>query len=295
MGVIDDLRRGIEYPHLFIRELNKYYYTKMGYWDYNVNGFSVTDAEWDNLIVLDACRYDVFQEVDLRGETEARISRAGETPEFIKANFTGKQLHDTIVVTGNGWYLNLQEKYDYEFFDIYFPGNVRESEKQRKITERAIEYANKYPNKRLLVHYIPPHHPYIGETASEHFPPFEEQSSDFFSRFRHDEWGISDSQLKKAYHENLQRAIPFVDELLETLGGRSVVTADHGEFLGERTWPIPIKEYGHFSGLYQDELVKVPWHIHDNGERRTIQSDDPNEYSYDEEDIEQRLKELGYR
>lgn len=39
-----------------------------------------------------------------------------------------------------------------------------------------------------------------------------------------------------------------------------------GELLGDRCRPIPVTEYGHYHGLYMDELVKVPWHVHRTGD-----------------------------
>ncbi|WP_227374919.1 hypothetical protein [Haladaptatus halobius] len=37
-----------------------------------------------------------------------------------------------------------------------------------------------------------------------------------------------------------------------------VVSADHGEFLGERLFPTPVQIYGHSDGVYMEEFVKVP-------------------------------------
>lgn len=154
--------------------------------------------------------------------------------------------------------------------------------------------AKDYPNKRLITHFIPPHHPYIGTTSKKHFPVIEDQSIDFFIKFRYGEWGLTDDQLKQAYRENLDRIMPQVEGLLEALNGRTVVSADHGEMLGEQTWPLPISDYGHTPGLYVRPLVKVPWHVHD-GTRRTIRPGEPEATDYDEEKIEKTLRELGYR
>lgn len=110
--------------------------------------------------------------------------------------------------------------------------------------------------------------------------------------------GISDGRLYRAYRENLEAVLPAVERLLSELDGRTVVTADHGQLFGERLFSIPIRKYGHPPGLYPEELVKVPWHVFDEGPRREIVSEErPGKSSRDTEDEElarERLRDLGY-
>jgi hypothetical protein len=294
--MLKKIRRGIRYPHLITRKANQLYHTKLGFYDCNPKGVSVVDEEWDNLIIFDACRYDLFVEhADLPGETTQKISKGSSTYEFIAGNFRNRNLRDTIVLTGNSWYSRLDNRYDLGFFKIYHPGSdVPLSEKPRMIAKRAKEVAKTYPHKRLIIHFIPPHHPYVGPTAAEYFPDIEDQSIDFFIKFRYGEWGLSDDLLERAYLENLDRIIPLAADLIKDLNGRTVVTSDHGEMLGDQTGPIPVIDYGHTAGLYVSPLVEVPWHVYD-APRRTIQPGEPEEHTYDEEMIEETLKELGYR
>lgn len=88
-----------------------------------------------------------------------------------------------------------------------------------------------------------------------------------------------------------------VESLLNDLLGKTVVTADHGELLGDRERPIPVTLYRHPEGVYVDSLVKVPWHVYQNGERRDIVAEQPTETTddFDIEQIEQNLRDLGYR
>src|SRR5208282_1385184 len=52
-------------------------------------GVYVYDESWDNLIILDACRYDTFRELNqIRGLLEYRISRGSSSEEFLLENFT---------------------------------------------------------------------------------------------------------------------------------------------------------------------------------------------------------------
>ena len=44
--------------------------------------------DWDNLIVLDACRYDMFKEINtIKGNLERGISRGSATSQFLIENF----------------------------------------------------------------------------------------------------------------------------------------------------------------------------------------------------------------
>lgn len=63
---------------------------------------SIWDLEWNNLVILDACRYDVYQEII--GDTEYRITKAGSTPFFIRRNYSEGNCSDIVCVTGNPHY-----------------------------------------------------------------------------------------------------------------------------------------------------------------------------------------------
>lgn len=62
-------------------------------------------ADWDTLVILDACRYDMFEEInETEGELEHRYSRGSCTPDFIRENFPEGEFHDTVYVTANPMY-----------------------------------------------------------------------------------------------------------------------------------------------------------------------------------------------
>lgn len=63
-----------------------------------------------------------------------------------------------------------------------------------------------------------------------------------------------DARLRKAYTENLKIVLKYVSDLVEELPGDNiVVTADHGERLGENN------HYSHASGVDDPLLLEVPW------------------------------------
>ncbi|MFB6295104.1 MAG: hypothetical protein ABEI97_05055, partial [Candidatus Nanohaloarchaea archaeon] len=65
------------------------------------DGIYVTAEEWDMLIVLDACRYDTFKELNtIPGELKKVKSRATSTPQWLERNFSGDQ-NDIVYAAGN--------------------------------------------------------------------------------------------------------------------------------------------------------------------------------------------------
>jgi hypothetical protein len=106
---------------------------------------------------------------------------------------------------------------------------------------------------------------------------------------------VTREQMWEAYLDNLHLVLEEVRTLFEELTGKIVVSSDHGELLGDREAPIPIRRYGHPRGIYVEELVKVPWLVYRNGPRPEIVAETPEQsVSYDEDEIDERLRDLGY-
>jgi hypothetical protein len=291
---LDELRQALSEPYHILRELNRLYHSRCWSRSCNVGGTNVFDEDWDTLIILDACRYDIFAErADLPGQLEHRYSRGAATPEFVRGNFENRQLHDVVYVTGNSWYLKLRDEIDAEVHAVYNPDHRT----PEPVTEQALDALADHPNKRLVVHYIPPHHPFVGPTADQHLPSYENQLDGLFERIKSGEIDVPGDVLRQAYTENLERVLPEVERLINTLDGRTVVTADHGELLGDRSSPIPMADYGHHEGLHVEELVKVPWHVSERGSRRETVADEPRENTAGPvtDDVDEQLRQLGYK
>lgn len=282
---------------LAAHHLNRAYYAARNRTDYHDDGIDVFAEDWDNLLILDACRYDSFAEQStLDGTLESRTSRASATREWVRANFGGRDLHDVVYVSANPNYRKVASDIDAEVHayvdvwqDDYLVGKENTVVPPETVTEHALDAADRYPNKRLLVHYVQPHYPFVGPTGREHFDPtatLKEVSRE------HD---VTGDLLDRAYRENVDLVLEEAERLLDHLQGKTVVTSDHGELLGERLAPIPLRAYGHPMGVYVDELVKVPWHVHVNGERKRIVAEAPvTEDDVDEHAVEEQLRNLGY-
>lgn len=301
MFSIKNILRSITNPRKIGREANKQFHTRFGQYQFNPNGTCIFEEDWDNLIILDACRYDYFAEqADLPGRMEHRESVGSATYHWVRGTFAGKTLHDTVYVGANTWFLKLRDEIDaeiYDFVDLQHGDYDVEwiNEELRvvtpgTVTNVALETVDKYPNKRHIIHYLQPHHPFIGSTGGEYF---DHESSSLLDVV--DESGAGDELLRQAYRENLEAVLPEVKRLLNSLSGRTVVTADHGEMLGDRHEYVPARDYGHHPGIFNNATVKVPWLIYESGERRHIVADTPTKQETDMDKIDKQLRDLGYK
>ena len=280
------------------REISRTYYSINNETSHNDSGVDVFSQDWDNLIILDACRYDTFaRHADqFAGTLEWRSSRGSQTREWVRANFSNRKLHDVVYVTANGNLAHIQEEIGSELHDHIgvwqdeYRGGKGNTIAYPKTVSKAAQDANeKYPNKRLLIHYVQPHYPFIGATGEKYFDPTSNLKD------IPKEYNLSSGLVPRAYEENLEVALEEVEKLLPGLTGKTVVSADHGELLGDRVFPTPIRDYGHPNGVYMEELVKVPWFVTEHDGRKKITEENPvKTHEYNDEAVEQQLRDLGY-
>ena len=287
------------------RRANRRYYEAVARKRVESRSTDVFAEEWDNLIILDACRFDAFKRYhDLPGTLQHRYSPGAMTREFLEANFAGRQLHDTVYVTANPMFYRHRDRLGTSFhatIDVWQDDGWDSEHRTvlpETMTRYATEAAERFRDKRIIVHYIQPHFPFVGaETRlDKRLPDPAAGETSFWDDITFSRADISDRLIRRSYVENLQVALPHVRELMEALSGLTVVTSDHGNMLGERSFPIPIKEYGHPPGIYSEELTKVPWLVFDDGPRRETTASDGGTHSEDSdaEVAERRLKQLGY-
>lgn len=307
MYTLSDLKKGISNPKLLKRELNRLYHTQGRTLPYNKRGVDIFSEDWDTLIILDACRYDIFSRtINMEGKLESRISRGSTSPEWITGNFQDKKLYDTVYVSANLWYSRLEEDINADVYDFIrtksdnIPKDLNPAAKDSMrrgmhpeiVTEMAIDAIQDHPDKRLIVHYMQPHQPYLGISGNRHFEP----DGKTIERFAVGQQPASTNILHKVYKENLELVLGYLPELIEEREDKTVISADHGEMLGDRHFPFPFRDYGHPGGIYCDALVKVPWFIIENDSRPDIISEEPKKRTYkgDRDEVEDHLRNLGY-
>jgi len=298
--------RGLQNPSFFGRELNRLFYRRLYRRPYNTDGIDVMAADWDTLLVLDACRYDLFAEhTDLPGSLERRVSRGSHTTEFLRGNVDGRTLEDTVYVTASPMLYRWRDTIDTSFHEVInvWQDDGWDDEHNTVLPETTTAYARRaaaeYPNKRLLVHYLQPHYPFIGADDAintREFGTSSEDDPDVWGQLMRGSLAADTEAIWAAYRQNLSLVEPHIEALLEEFDGRTVVAADHGNMIAERSSPVPIREWGHPPGIYTDELVEVPWLVHESGPRPEITSETGASASDAVTDavVEERLAQLGY-
>lgn len=287
-GLTTAVSKGYQYAKLDLLKMNiglRYELPDMLYRPFfereHGSGINVAERDWDNLIVLDSYRYDYFEEHSRFDGNLSRVLTQGNwSLEWVLSNFAGEDFSDTVCVSGNVFYERLEQD---TLFTLESLGRDPEV-----ITETAREMNEKYPNKKLIVHYMTPHAPHLGEIASG-FADADEEFADVFALYKKGE--IGEEKMKQSYVENIQIAESYADSLLGELEGKTVITADHGENLGEVQFGL--KRCGH--GHETEECRFVPWLELPYDERKTINSEEPIGFNYADQGVmNERLEALGY-
>ena len=257
-------------------------------------GTNIFDLEWDNLIILDACRYDFFkEEVEKRklpGKLGYIYSVGTCTLEFMLKTFSGpkEKYKDVVYISANPYasaYLKdkveVLPAWDYAW-DEYFGTALPDA-----VYEYVLDVLEKYRNKKVIVHFLQPHVPYLTQALNydkidanallgvkkEKIEKIDEQyRRHFFKLVSSPVYYYNDVETQiKGYKENLSIVMDYVEKLLLHLPGRTVITADHGDASGEKIFSfLPFRVYGHPWSIRIDALAKVPWMVVDEEDKEKL-------------------------
>jgi len=248
------------------------------------NGFYILKEEFDNLIILDACRFDLFESEiknwNIKGRLEYRISRGSDTLSFLLENFGDNKFNPIkkkiVYITANPFVNREFEGEFWKIIPVWLSGWDEElnTVPPKAVYKATIQAIRRYQGKKFIIHFIQPHCPFIkiGKLARidktfvrlrEAMLSGEAQKVDLGI------WGllqrgkVTEEEVLWGYKENLRAVMPYVEKLCKILPGRTVITADHGEAIGEKLHPIiPLRIYGHPCGnIRMESLIKVPWFI----------------------------------
>ena len=272
-------------------------------------GREVFEEEWDVLVILDACRYDLMKEVveeedyEFLKPVDSCYSAAGTSDEWMDKNFGEKHYEEarkTAMVTGNPYSdTNLDEE-DFEILEEaweYSYDKEKEAVLPRPITNSAVRIQREENPDKMVIHYMQPHYPFLNhDNLSEGF-----SLEGFGKEIRKSVWdellldNITREELWEAYKDNLKEVIEEVNILRKNMDAdKMVITADHGNAIG-----TPLSEekfiYGHVAGLNIEPLRKVPWietTATDTGEKLSKNKKEENKDK--EEVVKEALADLGY-
>jgi len=259
-------------------------------------GTNVYEKDWDVLVILDACRVDlmesVTQEYDFIDDVESVSSVGSMSKEWMAKTFTDEyadEVAETAYVTGNAFseqglsvknFDCLEEVWKYGWDDK--EGTVP----PREMTDAALRVWEKESPERMIIHYVQPHHPFLGIDRFEAVPFGADTKDTVVDALRKGK--IDRDEFWSAYRKNLCAVLEDVELLLSNLDAEKVVlTSDHGDALGE--WGI----YDHPVGCLHPSVRKVPWvetEAKDTGEYEPAPLTEEKETT----PVEDQLRALGY-
>jgi len=217
----------------------------------------IHNTGWDYLIILDACRYDYFQEVNwFSGELQPVWSEGSATDAWFPNTF--KKPVDAAMISAHPFFSPVNpKKLDLKVFNphIYVEEGVGEGIREdggemnlvypEYTTNKALDFI-KSEDKKAVIHYLQPHAPFLGE------PEILQPGRFIYDKVKRGV--LSLDFVKEAYKGNLIYVLKEAEKIIEKVSeSKVVITADHGELLGEYGF------YAHPHIVTCNELRKVPW------------------------------------
>jgi len=258
------------------------------------------DHDWDVMIILDACRADLFREFapehpvyESFDRVSSKYSCASTSREWFKKGFgSGVDVSDVHYVTQNPF---LSRKTDPDRFHDVEPLYEVESESESRrlapsvVTDVALNAYKSSNAGRFVVHYLPPHAPFL------HCEGKYDLGEKSWGGESHDVWfGLQINEFDKEevwkdYGQSLLTILDEVQRLSNHVSGDIVVTADHANGIGE------FGQYGHPGYVPVPAIKRVPWvemvgkgQEYDTQELQTIDVEEETE-----DQVQKRLESLG--
>lgn len=274
----------------------------------------VLDADWDLLVVLDACRADVFADVVGSGDYSFDVGTSATSPassstEWLEAVF-GRASDDALAevsyVTGNPYSsrtidtdrLGACEEVWRDAWD-----DERGTIPPRPLTDAAVRAGREHDTDRLVVHYMQPHFPTVfdgeedggggdGSDDGIALDDWGDEPMSVWEQLRFGRRSVDDVWVD--YERNLEAVLADVELLLANVDAETaVLTGDHGNAFGEH------HIYGHPAGVDLPALREVPWcetTASDTGAHDPeARGSDGEGASTDETTVDDRLESLGYK
>jgi hypothetical protein len=308
--------------HIQKRSLDPYRNASVWFNSRYTIGSNIFEQDWDLLIILDACRIDAIHsiksEYDFINRIDNFVSVGGQSAEWIAKTFDKKYIDiikNTAYITANphsksvlenrldsNWkssediHLNRLRKYgkwncvsssdlgEYERLWRYTDRTKWKYCPPRQVTDRGVALSRSNGFDRTILHYMPPHQPYIRQAMLEdrELKEYEKDPMGYVHR-------TGDKEIAyNAYLDMLRWVLDDVDLLLKNSDHQKVIiTADHGEAFGE------YGVYDHHAGSLHPKIRRVPWIVTSSTDSNSYTPEfDPN--NLEKQTAEDSLEALGY-
>jgi len=261
----------------------------------------IWERDWDLLVVLDTCRVDwmesVAPEYPYIDDVDSIWSVGSHSEEWLRNTFAegpDDELRNTAYVSAN----HFTERYVTpaevtvldELTDYLGPDSEFVVPPAHMVTDRAIDIARTESTDRLVVHYMQPHKPFFERNGDRYDVEIKKWSvgRDLYRNYFSGE--VSLEQLRDGFIDNLRYVLDEVSLLLDNVDAdTAVLTADHGQALGERFL------WDHRPGVRYPKVRQVPWVETTAMDRDTVEPQKYDSVSDTALSIEERLEHLGYK
>ena len=258
-----------EKPKGLIKYRNKALVFLSSLYKYLLPKHTIFQEDWKNMIILDACRYDFFKKtINIDGKLKKIFSVATHTKTFCLKTFTKEKYDDIVCISTNPY---VDREIGDKFHAIIPVWKTAWSAKYTTVLPKdvipfVLNATIKYPHKRLLIWFVQPHYPYL--YYKRYGSPFGiimgGRSKNFFKEFKLFSWAhLSQKELKRRYMKNLIIVLNTCKTLLNILHGKTIISSDHGESLGDFFPFTPIRIYGHYIEIQNPKMYIVPYFICD--------------------------------
>lgn len=236
--------------------------------------------KWDVLIILDAMRFDIFEELNtIPGKLRPVWSAGSWTIEWFTRTFP-EEKYDIWLVSPSPMLQRMARRDKMKFDKVSISRELRTAP-AHFVSQQALTHIG----ERMIIHYMQPHFPAIGETKLLRPLPFRnrarrragerpllndrlqelvqkgvinsEQADAVLKKVEAVEPTANEVERKetvvRAYRDNAKYVIGEVEKLIPLLKGNVIISADHGTRLGEGG------RFGHGGGRDDPILKTVPW------------------------------------
>jgi hypothetical protein len=226
-------------------------------------------------------------------------SVGGSSLEWVRHTFTDKyqtDMKETVYVTANPNSSHLDPDDFLRLEEVWRDGWSPEFKTilPETVTDRAIRLHRNLDPKRMIIHYMQPHTPFVPYPEVDASSVGPGKKGDYGKHITGLSTKYSRDELWQFHVDNLRFVLNSLDVLLSNIDGhRTVISADHGQALGENG------EWGHSYGSRVDSVRKVPWCITSATDSRSyIPQCDINSSEMTQTDNpsrEEKLRYLGYK
>lgn len=133
---------------------------------------NVIKEQWDYLIILDACRYDYFEQIYrkyIQGELAKKITAGTSTNEWRDNSFPD-YYDDVVYISANPQFTRTSRVYGFvagehfhKVYEVWKDGWDKDKGTvlPETLTNAAIDIIRNTRGKRFIIHYLQPHTPYL--------------------------------------------------------------------------------------------------------------------------------------